>query len=245
MIATAPRRVISVGEFSIQSISLTHNLPMGSGFFVVQFYDRLMLVATTLVLGSELSFPNTAIDLSATHKIIAFKIDGGVEDGVWWVDDYVYDAGQRNIEFKSQGAGGASGELKTFTGQTLINQRPVSRTVIAVGIDGDTPQFLAQTQSNQQGQYTLEWRGYTGQILIAAMDDYGEPWESEKTVGVGERVRPVSPNGYVYQVSSAGDLGSTEPDWPELAGETVVSGSVVLVAHPAYRSKTAGPILIS
>src|SRR5690606_39540226 len=102
-----------------------------------------------------------------------------------------------------------------------------------------------QTQSDDQGRYTLEWLGYTGQILITALDDYGVPWAANEARGVGERVRPSVPNGYVYQVSSEGSLGETEPDWPESDGEIITSGSVVLVAKPFYRPKTAGPIVIT
>lgn len=215
------------------------------GLFYLQYLSSPQSVVVQFVArGGGFVLPLTPIDQSASYKIIALRVDGGVQPGVWWVDNYVYDPDRRNIEFKSQGQDSGTGELKTFTGQTLINQRPVSRRVVALGIDGDAPRFLAQAQSNQQGQYTLEWRGYTGQVLITATDDYGQPWAAGATLGVGERVHPTSPNGHVYQVSIAGELGATEPDWPTVGGSTVLSGTVQLVAHPYYQPKSAGPVTV-
>lgn len=247
--------MIQTGEYlSIQlsfadtvKVRMTHNLPMMAGeFFIVQFLRVVSQPDVTLVCREPVvTFPLSLINTTTPYKLIALKISNGIADGAWWVDNYIYDPGQLNIEFKSQGKSSGSGEPKSFTGATLINKKPVQRTVVAVGIDGAEPQFLAQTQSDDQGRYTLEWLGYTGQILITAIDDYGVPWAANETRGVGERVRPSVPNGYVYQVSSEGTLGDAEPNWPEGDGEIVTSGSVVLVAKPFYRPKTAGPIVIT
>ena len=244
MIILPPPQTLTFNGAAAQYHLLQHNLP--AGLYVVQIL-RSATAATALcvVPGSQLLIWLSDIDLSASYKLVALQLSGGaLSEGVWWVDNYVYDSNQRNIEFKSQGQDSGTGELKTFTGQTLINQRPVSRRVVALGIDGDAPRFLAQAQSNQQGRYTLEWRGYTGQVLITATDDYGQPWAAGATMGVGERVHPTSPNGHVYQVSIAGELGATEPDWPTLGGSTVLSGTVQLVAHPYYQPKSAGPVTV-
>lgn len=247
--------MIQVGEYlSVQlsatyavQVQLTHNLPLGAGeFFIVQFLRVVSQPDVTLVCREPvLTFPLSLINTTTPYKLVALKISNGIADGAWWVDNYVYDPGQLNIEFKSQGQSSGTGEPKSFSGSTLINKVPVQRTVVAVGIDGAEPKFLAQTESNSEGKYTLEWLGYTGQVLITALDDYGVPWAANEARGVGERVRPSVPNGYVYQVSSEGVLGTAEPDWPESEGEIITSGSVVLVAKPFYRPKTAGPIVIT
>jgi hypothetical protein len=226
-------------------ISLFHNLPIEPGvFFITQFVRAVGAADAVVVTRDKLSFPLAAIDASARYKLLALKIQNGIADGVWWVDNYVYNPGQLNIEFTSQGQSSGTGEPKSFTGRTTVNKAPVSRTVIAVGIDGEAPVFLAQTQSNENtGQYTLEWQGYDGQVLITALDNYGVPFNSGDARGVGERVHPAIPNGYVYQVSMAGQLAE-EPAWPTTEGALVMSGTCQLVAVPFYRPKTVGPIVV-
>lgn len=166
-------------------------------------------------------------------------------DGVWWADNFILQDGVVNIDFKSQGESGGSGELKTFSGSLTQDGQPVSRAVYALAIGGDVPKLLASAVSDAEGNYSLEWNGYTGQILVTATDDYGAPFLAEALLGIGARVHPSTPNGYVYEVASAGTMGLTEPTWPAIAGESVTSGQVQLVAKPFYRPKSAGPFTIA
>ncbi|MCY0966124.1 hypothetical protein [Parathalassolituus penaei] len=202
------------------------------------------LVRAIVVRDDSLLLALSGLDQSLSYKIIASRVDGGFQPGLWWIDDFVYDPGQLNLVFSSRGQSAGSGHQQTFTGLTTVNKSPVSRTVMAIAIDGDEPVFLAQTQSSETtGQYTLQWQGYTGQILVTALDDYGVPHVAGATHGVGERVHPATPNGFVYQISVAGQLGM-EPVWPTSAGALVMSGSCQLVAVPFYRPKTVGPVVV-
>lgn len=226
--------------------SLNHNLPVGDyDFFVVQFVRSVQSPAAVIVVAGDFIFSAAAIDISAQYKLIALPVRNGIADGVWWYDGYVYDENQVNIEFTSSGdAGGGSGETKTFTGACRVAGQPVSRTVIAYSLD-DAPQIIATAVSDPvTGQYTLEWTDYTGEIMITAMDDYGVEFNSGDARGVGERIHPASPNGYVYEVSSSGTLGD-EPAWPTAEGETVISGSVVMTSKPFYQPQSQGPITIT
>lgn len=228
-----------------QFVDLTHNLPIEPGvFFITQFVRSVNAPDAVVVTRNKLRFPLSAINTSVSYKLLALKIQNGIADGVWWIDNWVYEPGQLNLQFISQGQSSGSGDPKSFTGRTTVNKAPVSRTVIAVGIDGEAPVFLAQTQSSENtGQYTLEWQGYDGQVLITALDNYGVPFNSGDARGVGERVHPATPNGYVYQVSMAGQLDE-EPVWPTTEGALVMSGTCQLVAVPFYRPKTVGPIVV-
>lgn len=165
-------------------------------------------------------------------------------DGVFWADNFILQDGVVNIDFKSQGETGGSGDLKTFNGSLTQDGQPVARAVYALAIGGDVPKLLASAISDDMGNYSLEWNGYSGQILVTATDDYGVPFAAETLLSSGARMHPVTPNGYVYEVTSSGTTGAIEPTWPAVEGESVTSGEVQLVAKPFYRPKSAGPFTI-
>lgn len=175
-------------------------------------------------------------------KLIARLFD---TEGVFWADNFILQDGVVNIDFKSQGEAGGSGELKTFSGSLTQDGQPVSRAVYALAIGGDVPKLLASAVSDAAGNYSLEWNGYTGQILVTAADDYGVPFAAEALLSMGVRVHPATPNGYVYEVTNAGTMGTTEPTWPAIGGESITSGQVQLISKPFYRPKSAGPFLIA
>ena len=175
-------------------------------------------------------------------KIIARPYNA---EGVFWADNFILQDGVVNIDFKSQGESGGSGELKTFNGSLTQDGQPVSRAVYALAIGGDVPKLLASAISDDLGNYSLQWNGYTGQILVTATDDYGAPFAAEALLSIGARVHPATPNGYIYEAASAGTLGLTEPAWPAIEGESVTSGEVQLIAKPFYRPKSAGPFTIA
>lgn len=177
-------------------------------------------------------------------KLIARLYD---TSGVWWADNFVLLDGVLNIDFISTGDdSGGGGIPKSFSGQLTLDGAPVSRSVYAIGLGDDAavPTLLASSTSDALGNYTLEWNDYTGQILITASDNYGELFVAEALLSVGARVHPATPNGYVYEVTNAGTMGTTEPSWPAIEGESVTSGSVQLVSVPFYRPKSAGPFTI-
>lgn len=51
------------------------------------------------------------------------------------------------------------------------------------------------------------------------------PWQAGQTYAVGATIIPdASPNGLVYQCTTAGTSGSVEPTWPTVIGNTVTDG---------------------
>ena len=51
-------------------------------------------------------------------------------------------------------------------------------------------------------------------------------WAATTEKTVGQIVRKVTSNGYLYQVVVAGTTGGTEPSWPTVVGTTVVDSGV-------------------
>lgn len=234
---------LSFSRAIFESQLLAHNLPEGRYF--IQFLTGVDGFDTGfLAVGGSFRIWLNEIDQSASYKLLAFKISNGIADGVWWVDNYVYSAGQVNIEFTSQGGQAGDGEAGSFSGSVLVAGQLVARTVLATALDADVPYLLAQGVSDPvTGQYSLSWNGYTGKMLVTVLDDYGVGFVDGDARGVGERIHPTEPNGYVYQVSNSGVLGA-EPDWPVSDGAPVASGTVQLVAIPFYQPQSQGPFSV-
>jgi hypothetical protein len=241
--ASTERRY-NTGNLALLVSELNTNLPASEEFFV-DFYSKndlqIIVRLHKTANSSTIRFKKSLLYNSAV-KIVAL---GYGVDGAYWADDFILQDGVVNIEFTSQGEASGSGELKTFSGSLTQDGQPVSRTVYVNAVGGDAPKMLASTISDAQGDYSLEWNGYTGQVVITAMDDYGVPFLAEALLSVGARVHPTLPNGYVYEAASAGALGINEPLWPVVAGESITTGEVQLVAKPFYRPKSAGPFTIT
>lgn len=74
--------------------------------------------------------------------------------------------------------------------------------------------------------------------------DILEEWDNATAYTQGERVQPLGGNGFVYECTTAGTSGGSEPSWPTSGfGSTVVDNSVVwsLTAphHPITEMKLA------
>lgn len=55
--------------------------------------------------------------------------------------------------------------------------------------------------------------------------------ESNKDYAINIAVVPYSGTGFQYRVTTAGRTGVKEPRWPEVAGQTVKDGSIVLACE--------------
>ena len=233
--------------FSEYVTELETNLD-ASALASIDVYDPVgqILSKSLLKLPGQSSIKFAKVDLfNIPSKLIARLYN---TDGVWWADNFVLLDGVLNIDFISTGNdSGGGGIPKSFSGQLTLDGAPVSRSVYAIGLgdSGVVPKLLASSDSDAAGNYTLEWNDYTGQILITASDNYGDVFVAEALLSVGARVHPATPNGYVYEVSNAGTMGTTEPTWPAIEGESITSGQVQLIAKPFYRPKSAGPFLIA
>lgn len=231
-------------DLSQHAVYLETNLDVNAvGLIDVYKVTGFALMATALKLPGTQEIKLAKADIfNLPAKYVARLFD---IDGVWWADDFIVQDGVLNIEFQSQGEGSGSGDFKSFSGSIRVDNRPAVRNVYALAIDGDVPKLIASTVSDGLGKYQLQWQGYVGQILVTATDDYGDDFEASAVVSIGDRIHPVAPNGYVYEVSGAGQLGATSPAFIAGAGETIISGDVQLIAVPFYKPQSNGPFLIT
>jgi len=85
-----------------------------------------------------------------------------------------------------------------------------------------------------------------GTWYALGMDDWGELFEPGKAVEVGQRVRPTVMEGWLYQVTEAGNLPAEEPAWWPIQGENPsrLIGTARLQAVRYYLPLGLGPLPI-
>lgn len=64
-----------------------------------------------------------------------------------------------------------------------------------------------------------------GGCVITGSGACSDAWTTSTAYSIGDRVVPTTPNDHVYEVTTAGTSGATEPTWPT-DGSSVVDGTI-------------------
>lgn len=75
------------------------------------------------------------------------------------------------------------------------------------------------------------------QVTLTPTNNLGE-WTTITPYVLGNRVEPITPNGFVYEVTTAGTTAVSEPTFPTSVGSTVVDGTVVWTCISARHELT-------
>ena len=146
----------------------------------------------------------------------------------------------------------ADGEI---TGTVKIDGVAAQRQLIGISyapqeLEGeDEPRriVVGETTSAEDGSYTLETPGFIDEVIVLALDNYGEIWRPNRAYGVGDRVRPTRGNetGYGYDITIAGTSGTEEPTWwvPAGGSDTGSIGAATAQAKQLWWSVAHAPIL--
>lgn len=126
------------------------------------------------------------------------------------------------------------GFSNTASDSTAIKATIDSITTITTG-EWDTPDGVSNT-----GIITLT----AAQPVSPWIYAYGTPdsaWIASTNYAVGNTVRPVSPNGYRYEVTTdSGSSGIVEPVWPTTIGNTIVDGGITWTCRGPITIKSVG-----
>lgn len=152
----------------------------------------------------------------------------------------------------------AEGVFGEITGSVEIDGNPVERDLIAISYakqtlddgQGGTIErriVVGEAQSASDGTYTLQTPGFVDEVVVLALDNYGELWRPNREYEVGQRIRPTKGNetGYGYDITVAGNSGETEPLWWVPAGGNSEGqiGTATAEAKPLWWSVAHAPIL--
>ena len=144
------------------------------------------------------------------------------------------------IDESGAGSGGGGGSHHV-AGTVTIDDAPRARSVLVISDDtGTGRKVLAEELSGSDGLFDIAYTGWTGPVIVLAVDNYGAEFQTETALNGGDIVHPTVPNGYVYEVTASGTTGTTEPQWP--SSGSVQSGSVTFNTLPYYRPVASGPL---
>lgn len=109
----------------------------------------------------------------------------------------------------------------------------VTRLVSSVISDGSGNYEITNLSAKDRDLWTL------------TLDDYGIPWEANLDLIPGDRVRPSGVfAGYVYEVTTAGNTGTTEPTWWLTHGQSGTIGAAVADAFEFAQPEAHGPFFL-
>ena len=112
-----------------------------------------------------------------------------------------------------------------ISGTVTLDEQPHESKVIVTTTE-EVPRVVGTGMSDVDGNYTINVGDYDGTVMVHTIQDYGVDWQSGMSVVAGDIIHPVTPTGFIFRVTVAGDTGASEPAWPLVAGETVTDNNV-------------------
>jgi len=196
-----------------------------------------------------------AIAHMATQRFLAAAVDGG-----WLVvaldETPAARAAARYVQVSSDvtiaidlndGSGGGGGGVPaTVAALTRVDRLPAQREVVVLdrAVDGAW-RVAGSGITDEAGAAQLDLRVTpSSRVYAMAADDYGLSYQADLSVAVGQRIRPTQYTGWVYEITQAGQLPSTEPEWWSAVGENPSRplGTARAVARRYFQPIAHGPV---
>lgn len=118
-------------------------------------------------------------------------------------------------------------------------------TVIVERMDDGQWRVAGYGRTSEEGLTSLDLKITTsGTLYAVGLDDFGVTFVPALEVAVGDRVRPATFTGWIYQVTEPGTLPAVEPEWWPAIGENPSRplGTARAVAVRYFRPLAHGPV---
>lgn len=181
--------------------------------------------------------------LSDTPTWLAFLEDATPPAKVWAQFLDIEGAGTYTLNI-STGTGGGATDPATLDARVRVDGLPASREVVVVERppSGDW-RVAGHGVTDEAGLVTLDLDVTEGSLFAVGLDDYGTPFTPGLALDVGRRIRPSVFAGVLYQVTEAGVLPATEPEWWPITSEgSRELGTARAEAVRYYRPLAHGPV---
>lgn len=192
--------------------------------------------------------------LTATERVVASAVDGIRAVMLYDFDAKPYAAVRTpdiagDVVFAidlndGTGSSGPSGDPALVPAVVRVDSQIQSREIVAV--EKTTTGEWRVAGFEEIGSDDLNMRVSGGLVYALGLDDYGMPYQSGLAVTVGQRIRPSTFRGWLYDVTEAGTLPEAEPDWWPIEGDNPprLVGTARLQAVRYYRPLAHGPITV-
>lgn len=144
----------------------------------------------------------------------------------------------------TSGEGGQAGDPAQVAARVRVERVAASREVVLLERPADGEWRMAGYGPTPGGSGDIDLRVVGGDVYAVAVDDYGVPFAASLAVQVGQRIRPTQYSGWVYEITEAGQLPATEPEWWAAIGENPARplGTARAVARRYFQPIAHGPV---
>lgn len=119
----------------------------------------------------------------------------------------------------TSGDGGAVGDPAEVSALVRVDRIPADRQVVVVERQVNGEWRLAGAGPTPGGDGVISLRVTGGEVYALGVDDWGVQFTPGLSVSVGRRIRPTEFRGWLYEVTEAGVLPLTEPEWWPAIGD--------------------------
>lgn len=145
----------------------------------------------------------------------------------------------------STGTGGGATDPATLDARVRVDGLPASREVVVVERTPSSDWRVAgYGVADESGVLALDLDVTEGSLYAVGLDDFGTAFTPGLVVEVGRRIRPSVFTGWLYEVTEAGTLPATEPEWwPAGSPNTSQAlGTARAIAVRYYQPLAHGPV---
>lgn len=96
--------------------------------------------------------------------------------------------------------------------------------------------------ASADGVFMLRCGYYSDAVMVATYEPYGELPLINKGYVLGDIIHPVTPNGFRYLCTKAGNSGATLPPEPWSTSAALTIGAAIFTPDPVYQPQLHGPI---
>ena len=197
--------------------------------------------------GSEEFSRTCRVDLStflAQGEWLAMGIDDAQPRRIRTNYLTLTESGTYTFNITSGEGGGQQGDPAQVSARVRVERAPSSREVVLLERPPDGEWRVAGSGPTPGGVGDIDLRVVGGDVYAMAVDDYGAQFSPALVVQVGQRIRPTQYSGWVYEITEAGQLPSTEPVWWAAQGENPSQplGTARAVARRYFQPIAHGPV---